>query len=497
MTVVAGASHPRTGGEILALQLLAAIFLAMRIWYQFAGGVLSDEAYYWMWGQHPAWSYFDHPPLHAWLLGLISFIGWHPFSVRLLTWASLALVLAIFWHWSARLAPANPRLWFWRATALYLASPLFFVLTSAAYNDHLLVALCLAATHCFGIFVERAEAGQDRAKRWLYTAALVLGLAALTKYNAVFLGLGFALTFLIRPKLRPLLLTPAPWLAALLALATQLPVLWWNLSEAGASFRYHFDDRWAGDRGGLDWSGALVFLITSLLFWSPFLLWPLIRLVRTPAGTPFESVLRTPALATFVVSTLILTATSLVLGAYSYWNIVALTALTPLLVAVSSSWLRIVHYVYGLLIALLMMVNFSIMPVATILNARDFGTAINYDWHILAERIEAAQAQHPDALLAATRYSTTSQLGFALGTTEVVKLSPEHSQWDFWQESRDFSGQSALILADESDRSGVVKFLRARFETLEAIDSITIERFGKPIYRWRILLGTNWRPPTD
>ena len=31
-----------------------------------------DEAYYWMWGQHPALSYYDHPPLNSWLLSLSS-----------------------------------------------------------------------------------------------------------------------------------------------------------------------------------------------------------------------------------------------------------------------------------------------------------------------------------------------------------------------------------------------------------------------------------------
>ena len=29
-----------------------------------------DEAYYWMWGQHLSWSYFDHPPLDGWLQAL-------------------------------------------------------------------------------------------------------------------------------------------------------------------------------------------------------------------------------------------------------------------------------------------------------------------------------------------------------------------------------------------------------------------------------------------
>ena len=28
----------------------------------------ADEAYYWLWSLHPAWGYFDHPPMIAWLI---------------------------------------------------------------------------------------------------------------------------------------------------------------------------------------------------------------------------------------------------------------------------------------------------------------------------------------------------------------------------------------------------------------------------------------------
>ena len=106
----------------------------------------------------------------------------------------------------------------------------------------------------------------------------------------------------------------------------------------------------------------------------------------------------------------------------------------------------------------------------------------------------AQRAAHPETLLAATRYSTTAQLGFALGTADVVKLSPEHSQWDYWQEGRDFTGTSALILADEPDGSPTIEFLRTHFETLDVVDSFTVDHLGKPLYDWRIFLGTGWTP---
>lgn len=73
--------------HLLLLQV-AAFFLAIKLVYVFGVGPIYDEAYYWMWGQHPGLSYFDHPPFHAWLLGISDFVfGRSLFGLR---WMTLA-----------------------------------------------------------------------------------------------------------------------------------------------------------------------------------------------------------------------------------------------------------------------------------------------------------------------------------------------------------------------------------------------------------------------
>src|SRR3972149_12311131 len=42
-----------------------------------------QEAYYWNFSRHLALSYFDHPPLHAWLIYLSTRLGTSEFTVRL------------------------------------------------------------------------------------------------------------------------------------------------------------------------------------------------------------------------------------------------------------------------------------------------------------------------------------------------------------------------------------------------------------------------------
>jgi len=43
----------------------------------------ADEAYYWLWSQHLAAGYFDHPPMIAWLIRAGTFLfGDTPLGVR-------------------------------------------------------------------------------------------------------------------------------------------------------------------------------------------------------------------------------------------------------------------------------------------------------------------------------------------------------------------------------------------------------------------------------
>ena len=43
----------------------------------------ADEAYYWLWSLHPAFGYFDHPPMIAWLIRAGTFVfGDTPLGVR-------------------------------------------------------------------------------------------------------------------------------------------------------------------------------------------------------------------------------------------------------------------------------------------------------------------------------------------------------------------------------------------------------------------------------
>src|SRR6185369_7918298 len=152
-------------------------------------------------------------PLNAWLLALSSAVfGWNMFALRLpVALSFLADILAIYLI-SRRLAGDRWRDHFWVTLLLFLATPMFWLVSGLALPDHLLLAMCLLAMAYFlRFFMDRAE-GQRGSDRDLYLGALFMGLAGLSKYNAAFLALGVGLYVLAAH--RSFLREPRLWFAA-------------------------------------------------------------------------------------------------------------------------------------------------------------------------------------------------------------------------------------------------------------------------------------------
>lgn len=485
------AAGPVVARPIRLAQAAVVVLLLIKLTMSATAPPVGDEAYYWMWGQKFAWSYLDHPPLHAWLLGAMSVFGWNYFSLRALTWVTLAGTLWIFWLWAKRLKPEDPAAWWWPSAAIFLATPLFFSMTSVAFHDHLLIFLSLASAHCFLVLAEKREAGGGIG--WLYGGAVLLGLAVLTKYNAVLLGIGIAVFFIVHTPLRPMWRSPHLYLAALLAVAFQAPVLWWNLNEGFASANFHLSERWGGRLLELRPLNVLGFVALALLFVSPFLFPAIGAMVRRPLGSAFADRARALALSVFAVSSVAMLLLSLFAEVYFYWNIVAFLLLMPLVAGwMSRRWVMAAHLGYGLIFAIGAAVSFIAMPIGNMLGHYDWMNSSIYGWPAVATRIEQLERKHEIGFVATARYTTAAQLGFALRDPEVTAISDRHDQYDFWFDPKAHIGEAALVVSDPQLKVGQIA---PYFDKLKLVDTIPFERFGRTIYRARIYLGTGFHLP--
>ena len=479
-----------TDRPIVAAQIVFGVLLLLKVYMAATMPPVGDEAYYWMWGQKLDWSYFDHPPLHAWLLGLMSrLFGWNLFALRALTWLTLAGTLWIFWLWSKRLKPDDPAAWFWPTAAVYLASPMFFLMGSIAFHDHLLIFLCLASAHCFLVFAEHWETS-GKGWRWLYLAALLLGLAALTKYNAILLALGLAIFLVAHPPARPLWRSPHLYLAAVLSLAVQAPVIWWNVARHFASYEYHLVERWNDvpfEPGPLS---LLRFVGLTVSHLSPLLLPPIVLLIRRPLGEPFADRARTLALSVLAISCAITLAMSLFVQVLFYWNIVAFVLLMPLLVGwMNRRWMLNVHFGYGIAAILFMLFDMTMVPVANLTGQYDWTFSSMRGWPEVAARIAVLEQNEHTSFVATTRYTTAAQLGFAMHDPEVTDLSSRHDQYGIWFDAAAHDGQDALVVSDPI--LGLAE-VAPRFDSLTPLETVPYTAFGQTIYAPTIYLGRHF-----
>jgi 4-amino-4-deoxy-L-arabinose transferase-like glycosyltransferase len=471
---------------------VAGLFLVIKLVVFASMQPIGDEAYYWLWGQHLDLSYFDHPPFHAWLQSIMSLLlGWNLWSLRALTWLTFGSTVWIFWLWSKRLAPEDRLRFFWQTTALYLAVPLFLGMSSIVFNDHLMMALVVASAHFMLVFTESWE---EQRPRWsqLYLSTLLLGLAVLTKYNAVFLGFAYLFWFIARPTLRGLLRRWQTYGAAALSVLLQAPVLYWNLSFGFASYRFHFTDRWTR---AFDFSlvSIILFCIVAMIVVSPFFIAGMIRLGRVSPQSGFEQRLRGLALATFSVSSVCMLVLASFAEVFFYWNIVAFLLLVPLLVrSMQRFGLFWLHAAYGMTFGLLMLYNQYVQPIGNAMGSYDWTISSTYGWSEIAERVAAAEAERDVGFVGSTFYTTAAQLGFMLKNKDVVAISPRPDEFDIWFEAEAHRGENAIIVADSTYP---IDYAAQQFESVEPIETVQVKSFGNIVYEPTIYYAKNYRPP--
>ena len=201
----------REWGPVIGL--IAAVVVG-RILYGGLIGLSEDEAYYWVWSQHLAAGYFDHPPAIAWVIHAgTSLLGDTEAGVR--------MGCAVLGGATAALAAMMTTDRLLVAFSL-IALPLFALGGLLATPD-----VPLIAAWSLGLLAASRQ-------QWVLLG-IAVGLAMLSKYTGVLL---LPLVIAAQPSA---LQHRGPWLAGAVAALVYMPNVLWNLDHELISWSFQLN----------------------------------------------------------------------------------------------------------------------------------------------------------------------------------------------------------------------------------------------------------------
>jgi 4-amino-4-deoxy-L-arabinose transferase-like glycosyltransferase len=212
------------------VSLVIAFFTLIRLFVAPSFGLGVDEAHYILYAIHPALSYFDHPPLVGWLHAPFYYLwGTNELLARLPAIILFALTSFLAYRFTMAVS-ASKKISLLSVLALN-SSFMFNALSLMLLPDSILLVLIFLFV--FGVR-KIEETPQLKYFIWL---GLILGLAGLAKYTSILLVPPFLAYWVLR-KRYDLILSPRIIVSAAIAFLLVTPVLYWNLQNDWASFRY-------------------------------------------------------------------------------------------------------------------------------------------------------------------------------------------------------------------------------------------------------------------
>jgi hypothetical protein len=185
-----------------------------------------DEAYYWMWAQRPALSYFSKGPGVAFVIrSSVAVFGDNEFGVRFWSPLLAAGTSLLIYYFTQRLF--SPIAAFWAVLALNV-TPIFNLGSLVMTIDPLSIFFWVAALYTFWLAVERSP----RFSWWWPFTGLLIGAGFLCKYTNALEVLSVLLVLVLTRRLRSEFVRPNLYLLLLAFVACTIPPLVWNSQHA-------------------------------------------------------------------------------------------------------------------------------------------------------------------------------------------------------------------------------------------------------------------------
>ena len=462
--------------------------LLLHVLLSAAIGLSVDEAHYALYAAHPAWSYFDHPPLVGWVQWPLVALNAPVIVLRLIPGALwLATVLIV--HRIAERLYVGAGV---GALLCLLLAPLLHVLAIGLLPDTLLMFFSAALMYQTLLLMQSDAASAWR--HWLVLGAL-LGLAGLSKYTAIFTAVAVA-ACLVRAHGWQVLRSTKLWVSFVIAVVLVLPVAYWNAQNQWISFTYQAKH---GAGGGWQALHVARFLVVQVLAYGVLLWWGWAGVRSVPSGK-----LRW-LLGFFLVPFAVFAVLSGGGSGLPHWTAPAWVALAPLagvglaqaLQNSQRGWVVTAISVQALLCVLLPVVMASGgMPwmEGRVASAQSSDPpnpfADLHGWDAAgATALRLAQAQGLDSV-SVQNWTLGSRMGWYARPLQVHVLEDRFDQFDLW--AGDLPTGGSTLLVDWSQMSYEVPLGAHGFAQCTPLAQQTVRKLGYALAEFRFFACTGW-----
>ncbi len=447
--------------------------LLVRTWIGATFPITGDEAYFYWWGIYPDWGYYDHPPMAGWTIAaMLRLFDDSTLAMRIPALLLPTVLGAVLW-WGFADLDREKTAW---AIVLFWLTPINWLNALITTDTPLIfwsvLSICALA---------RAErrATQDRHTYALQAlSGLFLGLAFLSKYFAVVVGLAYLVYFLGFRRERLL------GLALLVLCATPGPLinLWWNMGHGWANIMFNVYNRNQGEV--FSWHKPALYVLTWFYLLTPGFVWygwkeraAWMRIVREQKLLATLIVVPLAFFALIALKKVV--GLHWVLNFYPLFFVVLALAMPTALLQRCSQSMAIFLGIHVLALAAMYSTQLS-----------DWKSVKIYPEIVRSYRTQAllAQVQAPDTVLMATSYTPAAIYGQTLKTYVPVfgEGSFHARQDDLLVNFANFNGKTIRIIGFSQPH---LDDYRAYFDS---VSLITVSQDGVPFYA---VEGRNFKWP--
>jgi 4-amino-4-deoxy-L-arabinose transferase-like glycosyltransferase len=473
------------------------IILLLRLVFIGVMGLTPQDAYYNFYGEHLALSYYDHPPVIAYVLRIFTEIFGKKVFVLKLADSVICFLTILFFYRLSLLFVSKHRAQ--RAVLILFSTLMITILSLISTPDVPLLLFWTISLLCLyrAIFL-------DKKMYWIWSG-IFIGVAFDSKYTGIFLLAGLILFLLLSSKYRSLLFSKWIFLCILFFSITISPVIIWNVQNDFASFKFQSAGRVESMEGIhidlLDFAGALghqTAVLMPILFFT--FIYFLFRVFKKYRLRFFNIEANKLFLLCFFIP--------LFLGffflSFIYW--VKLNWMMPAYISgiiwismyVRKRWLN-AQLICSLIVHVVLAFEVLFYPVAI----KSDDTWVG--WEEFAKQIKNVQNNYPNSFIfSADDYKTSAVLNFYLDEMVYSKniIGERALQFDFiGSDLNALAGKNALFIDsdpsfshEDNTLNDLPHPLSGYFDTVIPLDPIFVTKTGRVLRKFSIYVCKNYHP---